>query len=86
MNAKTSHGRTLNEFFKNLFLMIACIPYIWEEQIYILVQEKIILGVDPGTMVMGYGIILVREKKMELLKHRLKNNCYFCFSIINMCI
>ena len=67
MNAKTSHGRTLNEFFKNLFLMIACIPYIWEEQIYILVQEKIILGVDPGTMVMGYGIILVREKKMELL-------------------
>ena len=47
--------------------MILCIPYIWERQIYILVQEKIILGVDPGTIVMGYGIIVVRGNKMELL-------------------
>lgn len=29
--------------------------------------EKIILGVDPGTTVMGFGIIAIRHKKMELL-------------------
>lgn len=29
--------------------------------------EKIILGIDPGTNVMGYGIIRVQEKKAEML-------------------
>lgn len=29
--------------------------------------SRIILGVDPGTQVMGYGIIGIRENKMELL-------------------
>lgn len=33
----------------------------------ILVKEKIILGVDPGTNVMGYGIIKVTGSKIELL-------------------
>ena len=30
-------------------------------------QEKIILGIDPGTMVMGYGVIREQGKKMELI-------------------
>ncbi len=30
-------------------------------------KERIILGIDPGTTIMGYGIILVRDKKLELL-------------------
>ena len=30
-------------------------------------EEKIILGIDPGTMVMGYGVIRVQGKQMELL-------------------
>lgn len=30
-------------------------------------METIILGVDPGTLVMGYGLIAVREKKARLL-------------------
>jgi crossover junction endodeoxyribonuclease RuvC len=30
-------------------------------------KEKIILGVDPGTNVMGFGIILCRGQKMELV-------------------
>lgn len=30
-------------------------------------KEKIILGVDPGTNIMGYGIILCRGAKMELV-------------------
>lgn len=29
--------------------------------------EKIILGIDPGTTVMGFGIISVRKGKMELV-------------------
>lgn len=30
-------------------------------------NEKIILGIDPGTTIMGYGLILVKKNKMELL-------------------
>lgn len=30
-------------------------------------QEKIILGIDPGTIVLGYGIIEVEKQKMTLL-------------------
>lgn len=32
------------------------------------VQERIILGIDPGTSVMGYGIIIAKGKKMELIR------------------
>lgn len=32
-----------------------------------MVEDKIILGIDPGTTVMGYGIIHVRGKKLEML-------------------
>ena len=30
-------------------------------------SKRIILGVDPGTTIMGYGLITVNGKKMELL-------------------
>ncbi len=30
--------------------------------------EKIILGIDPGTTIMGYGLILINGKKMELMQ------------------
>src|ERR1043165_6395626 len=30
-------------------------------------SEKIILGIDPGTTVMGYGLISVRDKQIELI-------------------
>ena len=30
-------------------------------------HEKIILGIDPGTSVMGYGILVIKNKKMEML-------------------
>ena len=30
-------------------------------------QEKIILGIDPGTMVMGYGVVREQGKKLELI-------------------
>jgi len=32
------------------------------------VKERIILGIDPGTSVMGYGLILCEGKKMSLLR------------------
>ena len=30
-------------------------------------SEKIILGIDPGTTIMGYGLILINGKKMDLI-------------------
>lgn len=34
-----------------------------------LVKEKIILGLDPGTNVMGYGLVLVRGQEVTLLQY-----------------
>ncbi|MFA6087266.1 crossover junction endodeoxyribonuclease RuvC [Mucilaginibacter sp.] len=31
------------------------------------IKERIILGIDPGTAVMGYGLILEKGPKMELI-------------------
>lgn len=31
-------------------------------------SEKIILGIDPGTTIMGYGLIRVVDKQMELMQ------------------
>lgn len=31
-------------------------------------KEKIILGLDPGTNVMGYGVIMVKKPKIDLLQ------------------
>ena len=36
--------------------------------------DKIILGIDPGTTIMGFGLIKVMNKKMELIEmDELKN-------------
>lgn len=32
-----------------------------------MIKDKIILGIDPGTTVMGYGIIKIINNKMELI-------------------
>ena len=32
-----------------------------------MVEDKIILGIDPGTTVMGYGIIHIQKNKMSML-------------------
>jgi len=31
-------------------------------------SEKIILGIDPGTTIMGFGLIRVKNKKMEFIQ------------------
>lgn len=30
--------------------------------------EKIILGIDPGTMIMGYGLILQKNKDLDMIR------------------
>ncbi|MFM7472415.1 MAG: crossover junction endodeoxyribonuclease RuvC, partial [Crocinitomicaceae bacterium] len=30
-------------------------------------KDKVILGIDPGTTVMGYGLIHVQDNKLSLL-------------------
>ena len=30
-------------------------------------MEKVILGIDPGTNIMGYGIIKVQDNKAEMV-------------------
>ncbi|MDR0802519.1 crossover junction endodeoxyribonuclease RuvC [Fluviicola sp.] len=30
-------------------------------------EDKIILGIDPGTTVLGYGLIHIKDKKIEML-------------------
>lgn len=45
-----------------------------------IVSDKIILGIDPGTTTMGYGIIRIRKNKMEMIStgvihlHKLENH------------
>jgi crossover junction endodeoxyribonuclease RuvC len=34
-----------------------------------MLEDKIILGIDPGTTIMGYGLIHVRGKKLELINY-----------------
>ena len=31
------------------------------------IKEKVILGIDPGTSVMGYGLILVKGNKYTVM-------------------
>ena len=33
------------------------------------IKEKVILGVDPGTSVMGYGVIMTKGKQLNLLQY-----------------
>ena len=57
-------------------------------------NEKIILGIDPGTTIMGFGLIKVHNKKMELIQmnelnltkykdHYLKLKLVFGLSILD---
>lgn len=32
-------------------------------------NEKIILGMDPGTSVMGYGVLLVKDNKLSIIQY-----------------
>jgi crossover junction endodeoxyribonuclease RuvC len=36
-------------------------------------QERIILGVDPGTRYMGYGLIMIKGKELKLMQYGVIN-------------
>jgi crossover junction endodeoxyribonuclease RuvC len=40
----------------------------------VLAKERIILGIDPGTNIMGYGIIIDKGKKIEMI----------CFDVVKL--
>jgi len=40
---------------------------VLSNEVVLMVEDKIILGIDPGTTVMGYGIIHVKGKKLTML-------------------
>lgn len=42
----------------------ASISYLY---IFLLIKDKIILGIDPGTVIMGFGLIHIRGNEMKLL-------------------
>jgi len=42
--------------------------YIWLQINNYLASEKIILGIDPGTSIMGFGLITVVGKQMQFLQ------------------
>ena len=33
-----------------------------------IINEKIIMGIEPGTNVMGFGIIKIKNNNMELIE------------------
>ncbi|KAA2245634.1 crossover junction endodeoxyribonuclease RuvC [Chitinophaga agrisoli] len=54
-------------------------------------KSKIILGIDPGTLVMGYGLIQVQGKtatliKMDVLKLSSRKDHYERLQLIHACI
>ena len=46
---------------------MALIRFVYNNTRIQLISEKIILGIDPGTTIMGYGLILVKSKKFEMM-------------------
>ena len=34
-----------------------------------MVEDKIILGIDPGTTILGYGLIHIKDKQIELVNY-----------------
>ena len=53
--------------YKYLFSAYNCLfPKSWLF-LHAMIKDKIILGIDPGTTVMGYGLIKITDNKPELL-------------------
>tara|TARA_Y100000746_G_scaffold228731_1_gene237244 strand:- start:2340 stop:2936 length:597 start_codon:yes stop_codon:yes gene_type:complete len=48
--------------------MLFLIYQFFYQQNKLIMSEKIILGIDPGTTIMGFGILKVKDKKMNLVQ------------------
>ena len=64
-----------HSIFKNSFLAKTLVLRLesWVFCIMAELIEKIILGVDPGTRFMGYGVILAKGDKMQVLQYGVIN-------------
>jgi len=62
---KKSKAREKDQFRKNE--RNARKFYSFNQDPKIMVEDKIILGIDPGTTVMGYGLIHIQQKKLQML-------------------
>jgi len=68
--AKTLHLITINSF-SDKFLALGDVSWVF--CIMAIIKEKIILGVDPGTRFMGYGVILTQGDSMKVLQYGVIN-------------
>ena len=48
--------------------MLFLIYQFFYQQNKLIMSEKIILGIDPGTTIMGFGILKVKDRKMNLVQ------------------
>ena len=48
--------------------MLFLICQFFYQQNKLIMSEKIILGIDPGTTIMGFGILKVKDRKMNLVQ------------------
>ena len=46
---------------------MAFIKFVYNNTRNQLINDKIILGIDPGTIIMGYGLIRVKANKAKLI-------------------
>jgi crossover junction endodeoxyribonuclease RuvC len=46
---------------------MALIKFVYNNTRIQLINDKIILGIDPGTIIMGYGLIRIKGNKAELI-------------------
>jgi crossover junction endodeoxyribonuclease RuvC len=63
---------TINIFFRHFFLFFEGMRLLYCNMInvkQIEPTEKVIIGVDPGTQVMGYGVISVKGQQISLVQY-----------------
>lgn len=62
-------AKVINNHFNTMrFGKVGPKGYFYQVSKSPLPKEKIILGIDPGTNVMGYGVILVKGSKIDVLQ------------------
>jgi len=73
---------------RNILILLFSASDLHQNYPYLKQQSKIILGIDPGTVIMGYGIIAVtgqqiRMLEMDVIKLNGKKDMFERLGIIN---
>ena len=61
--------RVINRFLISFFVFMSLTNISIDGNENAVKREKIILGIDPGTNVMGYGLISVSGNKIKLIQY-----------------